>query len=189
MKIIEKKISMIIEANLGDLLTQAEMVDAEVKNISRKSRKLGWDKKKTKEAQIMALSQLKRAAKNAVSSAVQSSSVIANLERDSGGDLDKIFVWQATGNNVCPDCVQLHGTTKTMGEWLSFGLPGSAPTVCGANCVCELVEVDRVLKNPIVVKRGKRGVRGGRGKIEAIFEKNKKPVVPEELHKPKGKSK
>ena len=183
MKLTEKKLSIVIESNLDDLLTQATVIEAEVANVARKAAANGWTATQTATVQLGLLNQLKRAAQKATEGAIQSSSVIGNLERDSGGDLDKIFVWQATGSNVCPDCVVLHGTQKTMREWLAFGLPGSAPTVCGVHCVCELVEVGKALDNPIQVKRGKKGKRGGRGKIIAVYEKNKKPIIPEDLHK------
>jgi len=178
MRLVERKLAIVIDSNLGDLTIALEQTDLELNNIARKGKANGWTAKQIAERQILELEALKNFAKKASSGAIQSSSVLGNLERDSKGDLQAKFVWTATGSNVCPTCTGLHGTVKTYEGWATWGIPGTAPTLCTVNCVCELIEEKDAIENPIIVKRGKKGIRGGRGKIEAMTEK-KTLVTPE----------
>jgi len=54
------------------------------------------------------------------------------------------WMWVATLENSCPDCVENHGEVKTLAEWQDEGVPNIAPTVCTLRsvCRCSLVLVE-----------------------------------------------
>jgi len=168
-QLVRRRLSLEIGASLGDLLTHAKMVEADIAQMKRKAKALGWSAKQLAEQIEIALNTIKSHASNAVDAVVQAGSVLNDMWNDSGGDLSREYVWQAVSNNVCVDCAALHGTKKTMGEWLESGLPGSGHTVCGPHCQCLLVTPEKVTEKPIRLEREK-GPRGGRGRIVAIHE-------------------
>jgi hypothetical protein len=66
-------------------------------------------------------------------------------ENQFGEELDaEKWMWVATLENSCPDCVGLHGEVKTLAEWNDEGVPNIAPTICTLRsvCRCSLVLVE-----------------------------------------------
>jgi len=87
----------------------------------------------------------------------------------------RLQMWQAVLVNTCPDCLELHGTTKPRSVWIREGVPNQRPTLCvknkNARCHCQLIDVDTApsrtdIRAPILIqqkrirraekKRGKR---------------------------------
>lgn len=91
-------------------------------------------------------------------------------------DLDnQEFTWVATMVKTCPDCVELHGVSKTYREWQEEGEPNIRPTICTLNgyCHCQLVpnsgmnDADRTaITEPIQLQKEKI----------AAYEKEKGPL-------------
>jgi hypothetical protein len=66
-------------------------------------------------------------------------------EEDLGETLDnQRWMWVATLENTCPDCMELHGQVKTYAEWEEEGVPNIAPTICTLRsaCRCNLVPME-----------------------------------------------
>jgi hypothetical protein len=58
-------------------------------------------------------------------------------EIEFGDKLDEQdWMWVATLENSCPDCVENHGEVKTLKEWEEEGVPNIAPTICTLRSVC-----------------------------------------------------
>jgi len=180
MTIKEKKLSIVIDTALSDLFMGVEQVGLAVDNITKKGKLNGWTVAQINAMKIIEFEKIKKVAKKAIEGVVQSAGVLGDLERQSGGNYDEKFTWVATGakGGICPSCVELNQTVKTYGNWLLFGLPGSAPTYCGSACVCGLIKSDEALKNPVIIERGPKGPRGGKGKLISVYEKSDKPVAP-----------
>lgn len=59
------------------------------------------------------------------------------------------YSWIAILVNTCPDCLELHGQSKTYAEWEDFGLPRTGITVCKENCRCMLIPSKIAVIDPI----------------------------------------
>lgn len=47
--------------------------------------------------------------------------------------------WITVSSNPCPDCQARAGKVLTLTEWEGLGLPGEGQTICGVNCMCQLI--------------------------------------------------
>lgn len=181
MTLKEKKLSVIIEAGLNDLFTNLGQVGLAIDNIEAKGLASGWSLAQINSMKIIEFEKLKKQAQKSIESVTQGGGVLNDMETASGGNYDTMFIWQATGAKgpPCPSCIDLNGTRKTYEDWLLHGLPANAATYCGSACVCVLVEEKEALKNPVIIKRGPKGPRGGKGKLLAVYEQTGKLVTPE----------
>ena len=185
MKLEERKLSILIKTQLGDLTSGLEQMGIALNNIDKKAKLNGWATAQTNELKLLELATLKTMAQKAVEGGIESAGVLGTVVSDADGDYDKPFTWIATGNSkggICPTCEDLHDTVKPMIDWLDFGLPGSAPTLCTVHCVCDLIPTDEAVKNPVLIKREPKGKLGGKGKLIAVYEKSDKRVaLPKDL--------
>ena len=153
-----------------------------IDNLDAKAKANGWTKAYTNDLKLLELNRMKAIAQKAVEGSVQSAGVLGDMVRQSEGNYDEMFTWVATGNSkggICPTCEDLNQTVKPMTDWLDFGLPGNAPTYCTVHCVCELIKSSEAVKNPVIIERDKPGVRGGKGKLIAVYEKTGTDVTKE----------
>ena len=57
------------------------------------------------------------------------------------------YTWISVGEGSCPDCLALHGETRTLTAW-SGKRPGDGGTVCGGSCRCQLIPNEYTEGNP-----------------------------------------
>ena len=179
MNLEKNKLEIIIQSGLDDLVTGLDQMGLALDNIDKKAKLNGWSAGTVKNMKLMELGKMKKLAHGAVEGAVQGSGVLGDMVKQSGGDYAEKFTWVATGlkGGVCPSCIDLNQQVRTMEEWMMHGLPGNAGTYCGPYCVCELIKSSEAVKNPVIIERGPKGPRGGKGKMTAVYEKTDKPVV------------
>lgn len=68
---------------------------------------------------------------------------------------DLRFTWTAVLVNTCPDCLPLHGTSRTMKRWENTGgVPNERDTVCTirGKCHCTLIPSDTMPSKKDMVK-------------------------------------
>jgi hypothetical protein len=59
-------------------------------------------------------------------------------------DDNTLYRWTMTpGVEHCNVCSELNGQVKTLEKWEQEGLPGNRNAGCYANCLCDLIEVEK----------------------------------------------
>lgn len=53
-------------------------------------------------------------------------------------DIPHRWVLGSRGGTHCPDCLELAGEVRTLGEWMNTIMPGSGSLHCGSGCRCRL---------------------------------------------------
>ena len=165
-KLAQRGLALRIDAGIGDLMTRAEMANLALENIKSKSKKLGWTKAMLVARIIEQMNTLKTEMRGVVEALIQTSAQVGYMAA-TAEDTQARFVWQTTSDNICPDCMELHGETHTMEEWILIGLPGNGQTVCRTYCKCMLLPEDQVLSVPVRIVR-EPGLRGGKGRVVAL---------------------
>jgi len=165
-KLARKGIALCIESGIGDLRTRAEMANLSIENMKAKAKKQGWSKAMLAARVIEQMQTLKTELRGVIESSIQTSAQVGYLAA-TAEDPQAWYTWQSTSDNICPDCVDLHGTRHTMEEWIVIGLPGNGQTVCRSYCKCMLLPDEQVMSAPVRIVR-EPGPRGGKGRVVAV---------------------
>jgi hypothetical protein len=70
--------------------------------------------------------------------AAAAQSGVADIQARLGAE--KEWTWQTESGRPCPDCSARNGQTHSYEYWETVGLPKTGATICGAWCLCRLVE-------------------------------------------------